>query len=101
MYSDLVGEGWDDPQELRTEYKPFGEEEERMIDGVLLVTSSCPDDIRKQVADVTDRFEDEGVIRMIMTRHGNVRPGEHKGKEQYVMSSSFYYDYGRNSGKLN
>ncbi|TVY42074.1 Peroxidase [Lachnellula occidentalis] len=83
MYADLTGEGWDDPQEIRTEYKPFGPDNERLIDGVLLVTSSCPDDFQKQVAEVTDRFEDEGVVRMIMTRHGTVRPGEHKGKEHF------------------
>jgi hypothetical protein len=82
MYADLTSEGWDNPEEIRTEYKPWGEQNERVIDGVLIVTSSCPTDIQKQVEDVAERFEDEGVVRMIMTRYGNVRPDEHTGKEQ-------------------
>lgn len=86
MYSDLTGEGWDDPAEIRPEYKPSPE---RQIDGVLMVTSSCPDDYKKSVEDVVDRFEDEGVVKIVATREGNARPGVNKGREQYVLGIIF------------
>lgn len=82
MYADLTSEGWDNPEEIRAAYKPLGEDNERVIDGVINITSSCPTDIQRQVEDVIERFEDEGVVKIIMMRHGNVRPGEHTGKEQ-------------------
>lgn len=82
MYDDLVGEGWDDPQELRTEYKPVGEEKQRMIDGVVMVTSSVEDDILNQVRRVSQHFLDAGVVSFPLVRQGTARPDQNKGKEQ-------------------
>nr|UPX44784.1 dye-decolorizing heme-containing peroxidase [Penicillium camemberti] len=56
MYDDLVGEGWDDPQELREAYKPFGAKKERLIDGVIMVTSSLKPDMIEKVNRVKEHF---------------------------------------------
>jgi hypothetical protein len=84
MFNDLVNEGWDNPDELRDAYKPLedGENKIRKIDGVLLVTSSKPDDILTQVKDVRDYFLKDGIISIPYVKEGNVRPGDAKGREQ-------------------
>ena len=84
MYDDLVGEGWDDPDELSAAYKPAGEGEEktRKIDGVLTITSSLESDILAQVKDVCDYFLADGIVSLPLIRQGNVRPDPHKGREQ-------------------
>ena len=81
MYDDLVGEGWDDPDELVAAYKPT-EDKTRKIDGVLTVTSSLEDDILKQVKALSDYFLKDGIISLPLVREGNVRPDPHKGREQ-------------------
>jgi hypothetical protein len=81
MYDDLVGEGWDDPEELLAAYKPT-EDKTRKIDGVLTVTSSVESDILQQVKDVCDYFLADGIVSLPLVREGSVRPGEHKGREQ-------------------
>lgn len=98
MYSDLVGEGWDNPQELRQEYHPTSEGA-RLIDGVIMVTSSLKSDLDTKVSEVKQHFlAEEGVplnpdtyvlsndpsIELTLVREGKVRPGLNKGKEQYV-----------------
>jgi hypothetical protein len=55
MYDDLVGEGWDDPRELREAYKP-GDKNQRLIDGVIMVTSSLEPDMIDQVKRVKEHF---------------------------------------------
>lgn len=84
MYEDLVGEGWDNPQDLRPEYQPCHDpgRDRRQIDGVLLVTSSVESDILEQVKNVTRYFMNDGVVTFPLVREGNVRPGKAKGKEQ-------------------
>lgn len=84
MYDDLVGEGWDDPNELSAAYKPAGEgaEKTRKIDGVLTITSSLESDILAQVKDVCDYFLADGIVSLPLIREGNVRPEPHKGREQ-------------------
>lgn len=89
MYDDLVGEGWDDPAELRTEYKPVGEEKQRLIDGVVMVTSSVEDDILNQVQRVSQHFLDDGVVSFPLIRQGTARPDEFKGREQYVHAATY------------
>ena len=81
MYDDLVGEGWDDPNELLAAYKPT-EDKKRKIDGVLTVTSSLESDILQQVKDVCDYFLKDGIVSLPLIREGNVRPDPHKGREQ-------------------
>lgn len=96
MYSDLVGEGWDNPQELRKEYQPT-EDQERLIDGVIMVTSSLKSDMDAKVSEVKQHFlAEEGAplnpdtyviskdpsIELTLVRDGKVRPGLNKGKEQ-------------------
>jgi hypothetical protein len=80
MYDDLVGEGWDNPDELLAAYKPT--ENKRKIDGVLTVTSSLESDILKQSKLLTDHFLNDGIISLPLIREGNVRPDPHKGREQ-------------------
>ncbi|ESZ93323.1 Dyp-type peroxidase [Sclerotinia borealis F-4128] len=53
MYDDLVNEGWDNPQEIRKQYKPSPT---RSIDGVFLVTASLEDDLLNQVNRVKEHF---------------------------------------------
>ncbi|KAB8294323.1 hypothetical protein EYC80_009741 [Monilinia laxa] len=53
MYNDLVGEGWDNPQEIREQYKPSPK---RLIDGVFLVTASREDDLTYEVNRVKEHF---------------------------------------------
>ena len=58
MYADLVGAGWDDPQEIRELYKPVGEEKRRPIDGVIMVTSKTPKEVETEVKIVRDHFRE-------------------------------------------
>lgn len=96
MYADLVGEGWDNPQELRKEYQPTSNNE-RLIDGVIMVTASLKRDLDTKVSEVKQHFlaEEEAPlnpdtyvlsqnpsIELTLVREGNVRPGAMKGKEQ-------------------
>lgn len=96
MYADLVGEGWDNPQELRQEYKPTSNDE-RLIDGVIMVTASLKRDLDTKISEVKQHFlAEEGEplnpdtyvlskdpsIELTLIREGNVRPGAMKGKEQ-------------------
>lgn len=96
MYEDLVGEGWDNPQELRKEYKP-NKEKERVIDGMIMVTASLKRDLDAKVSEVKQHFlAEEGTppnadtyalskgpsLEFNLTRSGNVLPGEIKGREQ-------------------
>jgi hypothetical protein len=81
MYDDLVGEGWDNPDELLPAYKPT-EANKRKIDGVLTVTSSLESDILQQVKALSDYFLADGIISLPLVREGNVRPEPHKGREQ-------------------
>jgi hypothetical protein len=85
MYSGLVKEGWDDPNELREAYKPHGEKQERVIDGVFLVTSSVQPNFVEHVQLVRDHFLTTGadpIIEFPLIREGKTRPGKDKGKEQ-------------------
>ncbi|OGE52884.1 hypothetical protein PENARI_c009G06211 [Penicillium arizonense] len=97
MFSDLVGEGWDNPQELRKEYQPTSDQE-RLIDGVIMVTSSLKSDLDARVSEVKQHFlAEEGVplnpdtyvisrdpsIELTLVREGKVRPGLNKGKEHF------------------
>ena len=98
MYDDLVGEGWDDPRELREQYKPSGTDNKRLIDGVFLVTASREDDLTHQVNRVKEHFlkepgsgdddtylvSNDPVLEFPLVRQGRTRP--EKGKEQYVFS---------------
>lgn len=92
MYDDLVGEGWDDPRELREAYKP-GDKNQRLIDGVIMVTSSLEPDMIDQVKRVKEHFLKESgsdpdnytvskdpAIDFFFVREGRTRP--EKGKEQ-------------------
>jgi hypothetical protein len=81
MYDDLVGEGWDNPDELLAAYKP-AEDKTRKIDGVLTVTSSLESDIVDQAKALSDYFLKDGIISLPLVREGNVRPDPHKGREQ-------------------
>jgi hypothetical protein len=91
MYDDLVGEGWDDPQELREAYKPL--DKQRLIDGVIMVTSSLKPDMIDQVKRVKEHFLKESgsdpdnytvsrdpAVDFFFAREGETRPD--KGKEQ-------------------
>ncbi|KAF7854633.1 hypothetical protein EAF04_010441 [Stromatinia cepivora] len=91
MYEDLVGEGWDNPQEIREQYKPS----ERLIDGVFLVTASREDDLTKQVNRVKEHFlkehgsgdadtyliSSEPAVQFTFEKQGKTRPD--KGKEHF------------------
>lgn len=92
MYTDLVYEGWDDPQELREAYKPQGEKKERLIDGVIMVSSHIEQDMVEKVNRVKEHFlkesdidedtyvlSDDPVVEFPLTRVGASRPGK---KEQ-------------------
>lgn len=92
MYTDLVYEGWDDPRDLREAYKPFGEEKERLIHGVILVTSNIEQDMVEKVNRVKEHFLKESdidpdtyvvsndpVVEFPLVRVGTTRPN---GKEQ-------------------
>lgn len=96
MYADLVGEGWDNPDELREQYKPTSDGE-RLIDGVITVTASLRRDLDTKISEVKQHFlAEEGEplnpdtyvlsknpsIELTLIREGNVRPGLMKGKEQ-------------------
>lgn len=96
MYADLVGEGWDNPDELREQYKPTSDGE-RLIDGVITVTASLKRDLDTKISEVKQHFlAEEGEplnpdtyvlskdpsIELTLIREGNVRPGLMKGKEQ-------------------
>ncbi|KAJ5793410.1 Dyp-type peroxidase [Penicillium paradoxum] len=94
MYDDLVGEGWDNPEELREAYKPFGERKERLIHGVIMVTSSLRPDLLEKVKRVKEHFLKEAgsdsdnyvvsndpVIDFCFTKEGQTRP--EKGKEHF------------------
>ncbi|CCC14577.1 unnamed protein product [Sordaria macrospora k-hell] len=54
MYDDLVGEGWDEPKELREQFKPSAGK--RLIDGVLMVTASREDHLKYQANRVKEYF---------------------------------------------
>lgn len=83
MFDDLVNEGWDNPQDIRKEYHPTGPDgKTRLIDGVLTVTSSVESDIAEQIERVTNAFVEDGVVSLLLKRHGKVRPEPFKGKEQ-------------------
>jgi hypothetical protein len=94
MYTDLVYEGWDDPRDLREAYKPLvlGKKKERLIDGVILVTSNIEQDMVEKVNRVKEHFLKESdvdkdtyvvsndpVVEFPLVRVGSTRPG---GKEQ-------------------
>ncbi|KAJ5131621.1 Dyp-type peroxidase [Penicillium atrosanguineum] len=94
MYDDLVGEGWDDPRDIREAYKPFGDNKDRLIDGVIMVTSSLEPDLIEKVKRVKEHFlKDAGsdpdnytvskdpAIDFCFVRHGRTRP--EKGKEHF------------------
>ncbi|KAH8773940.1 hypothetical protein F5882DRAFT_441507 [Hyaloscypha sp. PMI_1271] len=93
MYTDLVYEGWDDPRDLREAYKPYGENKERLIDGVILVTSNIEQDMVEKVNRVKEHFLKESdidedtyvlsndpVVEFPLVRVGSTRPG---GKEHF------------------
>ncbi|OQE14675.1 hypothetical protein PENFLA_c036G07781 [Penicillium flavigenum] len=97
MYADLVGEGWDNPQELRKEYKP-DEDNKRLIDGVIMVTASVKRDLDTKISEVKQHFlAEEGTppnaetyalsknpsLEFNLVRFGKVRPGDKKGKEHF------------------
>ncbi|OQD90969.1 hypothetical protein PENANT_c001G08653 [Penicillium antarcticum] len=97
MFDDLVGEGWDNPQELRKEYQPTSDKQ-RLIDGVIMVTSSLKSDLDARVSEVKQHFlAEEGTapnadtyaisrdpsIELTLVREGKVRPGLNKGKEHF------------------
>ncbi|KAJ5872484.1 Dyp-type peroxidase [Penicillium soppii] len=97
MYADLVGEGWDNPQELRKEYHPTSDNQ-RLIDGVIMVTSSVRSELDAKVSEVKQHFlAEEGEplnpdtyviskdpsIELTLVRDGKVRPGDKKGKEHF------------------
>ncbi|CAG8908650.1 unnamed protein product [Penicillium egyptiacum] len=99
MYADLVGEGWDNPQELRKEYQPT-KDNERLIDGVIMVTASVKRDLDTKISEVKQHFlAEEGEplnpdtyvlsrdpsIELTLVREGKVRPGAMKGKEQLIV----------------
>lgn len=105
MYSDLVGEGWDNPQELRQEYHPTSEGA-RLIDGVIMVTSSLKSDLDTKISEVKQHFlaeereplnpdtyvlSNDPSIELTLVREGKVRPGINKGKEQYVLRTVLKY----------
>ncbi|KAJ5465628.1 Dyp-type peroxidase [Penicillium desertorum] len=88
MYADL---------ELREQYKP-NEHNERLIDGVIMVTASVKRDLDTKVSEVKQHFlAEEGTplnadtyaiskdpsIELTLVREGNVRPGAMKGKEHF------------------
>ncbi|KAG4431407.1 hypothetical protein IFR05_013118 [Cadophora sp. M221] len=94
MFNDLTYEGWDDPQDLRQAYKPYGEKKERLIDGVIMVSSNIEQDMVEKVNRVKEHFLKESdvdkdtyvlsndpVIEFPLIRVGNSRPGnkEHFG----------------------
>ncbi|KAJ9265456.1 hypothetical protein DTO271D3_3197 [Paecilomyces variotii] len=96
MYDDLVGEGWDDPQEIREKYKPFleGNRTQRHIDGVITVTSSLKPELIETVKRVTEHFlkepgsdpdnyriSNDPAIEFTFVREGKTRPD--KGKEHF------------------
>jgi hypothetical protein len=97
MFSDLTGaEGIDNPQELRKEYQPASDGE-RLIDGMIMVTSGLRSDLDARVSEVKQHFlAEEGVplnpdtyvvskdpsIELTLVREGKARPGLNKGKEQ-------------------
>ncbi|TVY42788.1 Peroxidase [Lachnellula subtilissima] len=93
MHQDLVYEGWDDPRDLREAYKPFGEKKERLIDGVILVTSNVERDMVEKVNRVKEHFLKESdvdpdtyilsndpVVEFPLVRIGTTRPD---GKEHF------------------
>ena len=95
IYADITVEGWDDPQELREAYKPFGENKERLIDGVIMVTSTVEPELIEKVRRVKEHFlkepssdpdnytvSNDPIIEFPLIREGKVRRGENKGKEQ-------------------
>ncbi|EGZ77169.1 Dyp-type peroxidase [Neurospora tetrasperma FGSC 2509] len=93
MYEDLVGEGWDEPKELRSQFKPSAGK--RLIDGVLMVTASRAEDLRYKVLRVkehflkepgsddpdTVRYSNDPCLEFPFTSHGRTRP--EKGKEHF------------------
>jgi hypothetical protein len=92
MYDDLVGEGWDDPRDIREQYKPVGEKKERLIDGVIMVTSTLEPDMIEKVKSVKEHFlkepssdldnytvSNDPVIEFPLVRVGRTLPG---AKEQ-------------------
>jgi hypothetical protein len=93
MFDDLVYEGWDDPQELRREYKKDPETKQRQIDGVVFVAASTQKQLEKAVGlvkeklhmrDIDDDIGEDAACKLILTRKGMARPDQLKGKEQYV-----------------
>ncbi|KAK3400889.1 hypothetical protein B0T20DRAFT_371568 [Sordaria brevicollis] len=97
MYDDLVGEGWDEPVELRKEFKPT-EAGKRLIDGVLMVTASREEDLKYRVHRVKEHFTKElgeldsgdadivrisndPVLEFPLISQGRTRP--EKGKEHF------------------
>ncbi|KAF5860188.1 hypothetical protein ETB97_001831 [Aspergillus alliaceus] len=84
MYDDLVNEGWDDPQEIRQEYQPIGRKKQRLIDGVILVTSSLEGELKAEVKRAKEHFlhaPSGATIDIVLTREGKTRPD--KGKEHF------------------
>ncbi|GFF31041.1 dye-decolorizing peroxidase msp1 [Aspergillus udagawae] len=92
MFDDLVYEGWDDPQELRREYKKDPETKQRQIDGVVFVAASTQKQLEKAVGlvkeklhmrDIDDDIDEDAACKLILTRKGKARPDQLKGKEHF------------------
>ncbi|KAJ8063257.1 hypothetical protein OCU04_008488 [Sclerotinia nivalis] len=91
MYEDLVSEGWDNPQEIREQYKPS----KRLIDGVFLVTASREKELTEKVNSVKEHFLKEHgsgdadtyliskdpAVEFTFKKQGKIRPD--KGKEHF------------------
>lgn len=95
MFTDLVYEGWDNPDELREQFKPQGEKKQRLIDGVISVTSTFERDMIEKVQRVKEHFLKESdvdndtyvlsndpSIEFPLIRVGNSLPGS---KEQWAL----------------
>ena len=106
MYADLVGEGWDNPDELREQYKPTSNGE-RLIDGVIMVTASLRRDLDTKISEVKEHFlaaEGEPLNPDICPQQGpfyrvhlnqrgkrSSRPNERKGTvSSYQVPESLY-----------
>ncbi|KAA8645098.1 hypothetical protein EYZ11_008150 [Aspergillus tanneri] len=92
MYDDMVYEGWDDPQELRPEYKRDPVTKQRQIDGVVYVATSTEKQLEKAVGrvkeklhmrDTDDDIDEDVACKLVLVRKGKVRPGLLKGREHF------------------
>ncbi|KAF5858292.1 hypothetical protein ETB97_004611 [Aspergillus alliaceus] len=92
MFEDLTREGWDNPEELRPEYKPDPVTGRRQIDGVVLIAACSEGKLERAVGfvkeklhmlDVEEEVDENTVCRLVSMRKGNCRPGPLKGKEHF------------------